>query len=152
MPRALVYVLCIFVSFLPALSGIVAGPGQWYQQLVKPVGNPPPWVFGPVWTTLYLLIGISAALAFKTNPGKPIILLFLAHLLLNAAWSPLFFGLQQPSLALVDLIALDIVVALLLWKLWPAHRTAAYCLIPYQLWILYATYLNTGILVLNQKP
>jgi len=152
MPRFALLIICILVSFLPALSAVVVRPDGWYQQLVKPAGNPPPWVFGPVWSTLYLLIGIAAYLALKTSAPKSILALFTAHLILNTAWSLIFFGAHHPLLALVDILLLDGTVALLIFQLWSLNRPAALCLLPYQLWILYATYLNTGIVLLNKTP
>jgi len=139
---------------LGSLGGVVfaAGDQGWYQALRHPPGTPPPWVFGPVWTVLYACMGVS--LGFLIRDRKvPVysraIGPFIAQLVLNLAWTPVFFGAHRVGLALGILIALWLAVALTLGLAWKARRMAGGLLIPYLIWISYALYLNAGCLVLN---
>ncbi len=134
---------------LCALGGLSAKPDVWYLFLTKPVGTPPNWVFGPVWTTLYILIGISAYLCLKKGIPRWIWCLFAAHWVLNTAWTPLFFGMHRLDLSLIDIVVLDIVVLTLISQLWSHSRTSAYLLLPYMTWLGYATYLNASFWQLN---
>ncbi|HBU27940.1 TPA: TspO protein [Candidatus Uhrbacteria bacterium] len=124
----------------------------WYTTLVTPALNPPGWVFGPVWTLLYALMGVSVYLVWrkKTNKKyKQAFMVFGGQLALNALWSPLFFGAQNPGLALVDIVLLLLAI---LWTIKLFHtisRPAAYLLIPYVAWVGFATYLNLAIWLLN---
>ncbi len=123
----------------------------WYPLLEKPFWNPPNWVFGPVWTTLYVLMGTAAFLVSRSKQlGKTLVLwLFLAHLLVNAFWSIAFFSLQEVLLAFIVILLLIALIATLI-RLFSTHsRLAAWLLVPYLLWTLYASTLNLAILVLN---
>lgn len=124
---------------------------SWYQFLAKPPLTPPDWIFGPVWTLLYALMGIATYLVWRgAHPKKwRAIGLFLAHLIVNAAWSIIYFGEQSILGALAVIILLDVLVIWIILRYWNISKTAAYLLIPYLLWILFATYLNAGILFLN---
>lgn len=144
MPGFLATTLCILVAFLPALSGFAVRTDGWYASLVRPPLSPPSWIFGPVWTLLYLLIGLSAALLWKRHPPAWLIALFLGQLLLNAAWTPLFFGLHRPLWALVDILLLDAAVAGLVLAAARISVPAAALLTPYLAWICFATWLNAG--------
>jgi tryptophan-rich sensory protein len=150
MPRIATLLVCLLVSFLPSLSGFVVRTDGWYADLVRPALNPPSWVFGPVWTLLYAMIGFSAALLWERRASKLLIFLFLGHLITNAAWTILFFGLHQPLLALVDIVILDVLVLLLVLVSAKTSRLASALLIPYLGWILFATYLNAGYWWLNR--
>lgn len=141
------------------IVGLVAGfggmfsPGEWYAGLQKPDFTPPNWVFGPAWTTLYTLMAVAAWLVWRARRITdvwPALAMFLVQLALNGAWSALFFGAQWPEAALVDLIALDLAVAVTVVLFWRVRRLAGVLLIPYLLWIGYATALNYGIWVLNR--
>ena len=125
----------------------------WYASLEKPALTPPSWVFGPVWTGLFLLMGIAAFLIWKNstqNKGVKIALgIFMLQLVLNTLWSFLFFGLQDPWLALIEIACLwaaILVTLVLFYKIKPA---AGLLLIPYLLWVSFATYLNYSIWILN---
>lgn len=125
--------------------------GTWYAGLTKPSWTPPNWVFGPVWTTLYVLMGTAAFLVSRSKKlGKyPVLWLFVAHLVVNTLWSIVFFTLHELLLATFIVLLLDVLVALLIKLFWRHSRVASYLLVPYLLWCLYATSLTIGILVLN---
>lgn len=120
---------------------------NWYAYLNKPFFNPPNWIFGPVWTTLYILMGISAYLVWKKRKGIPF--WFWIQLVLNALWSILFFGLQSPILAFVGVIFLWLSIFLTITSFYRIHKTAAYLLVPYLLWVTFASLLNASIALLN---
>ncbi|MCU0286915.1 MAG: tryptophan-rich sensory protein [Acidobacteria bacterium] len=125
----------------------------WYQTLNKPSFNPPDWVFAPVWVTLYILMGIALFLVWISNSqgnNKQIaMILFYIQLVFNTAWTFFFFFMQNPYLALVDIILLLIFILLTLWRFWVINRTAGYLLIPYLLWVGFAGILNYSIWILN---
>jgi benzodiazapine receptor len=140
------------VTFSAAWVGSRFQPGEWYAGLVKPVLTPPAWVFGPVWTLLYLMMAIAAWLVWRTLGvyGALIPLgLFLGQLALNALWSYLFFGLQRPGLALLDIVALWLGILATLVTFWRAYAPAGLLLLPYLFWVSFATYLNFQFWRLN---
>lgn len=126
-------------------SVLVGGVDSWYLTLDKAPLNPPGWIFAPVWTTLYLLMGIAGYFLWQERNTRALKLYWL-QLVLNALWTPLFFGLHAPVVALLDLVILDILVAILIGV---SSKRAAVLLIPYLLWISFATYLNLMIVLLN---
>jgi translocator protein len=122
----------------------------WYASLALPTWQPPNWVFGPVWTMLYLLMGIAGArIWFATERSDVLRRLFIAQLFLNVLWTPVFFGAHSLLGALVIIFALDSVVAILLRRLWHREHPSFLCLMPYFVWVLFATCLNAAILALN---
>ena len=124
----------------------------WYSQLNRPPLTPPNWVFGPVWTILYVMIALSIALYLRQTRGSSSIMAYILialHLTSNFCWTPIFFKLQSPGWALVDIIVLDITLSLLMFIFWRAYRPASMLLWPYCGWVLFATYLNAGFLYLN---
>jgi len=124
----------------------------WYATLVRPPLTPPDWVFGPVWSVLYAAIAASVFLyIWNTRFESPyrVYLLIAFHLACNFAWTYLFFGMQSPGLALVDILLLDLSLIALVGVFWKAHRGASILLWPYLAWVLFATYLNAGFLLLN---
>lgn len=125
----------------------------WYAGLEKPFFSPPNWIFGPVWTILYLLMGISFYLLWVKGWKKKSVryagILFGIQLLLNFLWTPLFFGLRSPLLGLIDILLLLGVLIYTISKIFPISKTAAYLLVPYLLWISFATMLNAAVLILN---
>ena len=129
-----------------------SGVSPWYAALDKPSWTPPPSVFGPVWTTLYALMGTAAWMVW-TRTGQrldtPAIVLFLVQLALNFAWSFLFFSLQAPGLALVEILMLWVSIVLTMLMFSRQSTAAAALLVPYLLWVTYATALNAAIVRAN---
>ena len=141
------------VSFAPGLTGIAFKPGAWYRDLIKPDWNPPSWVFGPAWTTLYTLIGIAVFLVARRSghPAVPAALTwFFIQLVLNALWTPLFFGLHRPDLALICIGALWVAIVGTIWAFARVRPAAAALLVPYLAWVSFATALNAAIWHLNR--
>lgn len=146
------FVVTGLATLAAAALGSQFTPGEWYASLNKPPLNPPGWIFGPVWTVLYVLMAAAAGLVWSRvgwTRAAGALLLFFGQLLLNAAWSPLFFGLQSPGLALVDIVLLwGAIVATII----SFHRLlplAGWMLVPYLAWVSFATYLNFMIWQLN---
>lgn len=126
--------------------------GTWYAALAKPAFNPPNWVFGPVWTSLYILMAIAAWRVYRASAGRArraALRLYAAQLALNLGWSLLFFGLRQPPLALAELAVLIAAVLGTTVLFWRVDRPAGLLLIPYLLWISFAFLLNWEIVRLN---
>lgn len=124
----------------------------WYKELAKPSWNPPDWVFGPVWSVLYLLMGVAAWLVWrKFGIGKAAMALvvFAVQLGLNTLWSVLFFGLQDPGAAAVEIVALWIAIAATIVAFAKHSRVAASLLAPYLLWVSFAAVLNWTIWWMN---
>lgn len=125
----------------------------WYPTLVKPGFTPPNWLFGPVWTVLYAMMGVAAALVWRRRAqdmrSQGGLLLFAVQLVLNGAWSFAFFGAQSPSLGLVVIVALWGMVAWTTERFFRVRAAAGWLLVPYLLWVTYAGALNLGIWILN---
>lgn len=125
----------------------------WYAGLNKPFFSPPNWIFGPVWTILYLLMGISFYLILKKGWKKKGVksagIFFLAQLAVNFLWTPIFFGLKSPLLGLITILTLWVLIVITMIKVYPLSKLAFYLLIPYLLWVSFATVLNAAILILN---
>jgi translocator protein len=144
--------LCLGVGFV---GGRATYPGiaGWYASLAKPNWTPPNSAFAAVWTTLYVMMALSIWLMWERAADGPAkfraVVLFGVQLVLNAAWPPVFFALHQIRLALVVISALALAIAATIAAAWHVHRLAALLLVPYLLWVIYATVLNAGIVVLN---
>lgn len=126
---------------------------DWYDTLERPALTPPDWVFGPVWSVLYVMIAVAIVhYIIRTRRERPyaVYALIALHLTTNACWTPLFFGLQRPGLALLDIIALDLTLVALVYLFWKADRLASTLLWPYLGWVLFATWLNAGFYLLNR--
>ncbi len=124
---------------------------DWFPLLQKPSWNPPGWLFGPVWTTLYVLMGLAIWRAWRAGgpAASRLVRLYFVQLFFNALWSVLFFGLKQPAWALADILVLW---GLLIWLqvgLWRSDRLAGALWVPYVLWVSFATALNAAIVRLN---
>jgi len=137
--------LCFFVAFAGSAVTLPSIP-TWYALLNKPFFSPPNWVFGPVWTVLYFLMGISLYLIWNKSVK---IKIFLIQLALNFLWSLVFFWLHQPLLALITIFMLWISIYLTIKSFYRISKLAAYLLIPYILWVSFALLLNLFIVVLN---
>ena len=144
----------VVVAFAPAISGTVAKPDDWYKGLNKSPLNPPGWVFAPVWTALYALIGIAHNQYSKTETtvdktnGEAI---YALQLLLNATWSLAFFKEKSPRLALVNIVLLLISIVATMAAFGRVSKRSAWLLTPYLLWVCFATYLNAEICRLNPE-
>jgi len=147
-------VLCYGIAAAGAWSTFPSIP-TWYAGLVKPAWTPPNWVFPVVWNILYGLMALSLWLLWdKTAPSperKRAITLFLAQLVLNALWSPVFFAWHYVWAALAIIVAMIVLVVLTIRTAWPINRWAALLLVPYLLWISYASTLNAGIGIMNPR-
>lgn len=142
----------LLLCFAAAAMGGLFPPGDWYASLKKPDWNPPGWVFGPVWTALYVMMAVAAWLVWRrggwTRQGRPLAL-FLVQLVLNAAWTPLFFGLHRAGLAFTGILLLWLAIAATLLAFRPVSRTAMLLLVPYLAWVSFAAVLNFTLWRLN---
>ncbi len=146
--RPLKLVLSLFLPFWAAFVGssftVTSG---WYAALTKPPLNPPNWVFAPVWTLLYFMMGVSLYLAWRRDDEA--IRPFSLQLFLNVMWSLLFFGFQSPSLALICIAVLWYAIVRTIRLFFKASELSAYLLLPYLFWVSFAAYLNYGVALLN---
>ncbi len=148
-------VKALLLIMICALAGFIGskftqtGPDSWHAQLIKPVFNPPNWLFGPVWTTLYILMGIALYLAIRNKVEKKGIILFASQLVLNTLWSIIFFGMHNILLACIEIIILWIFILLTIIEFYKKSKTAAYLMIPYILWVSFASILTLSIYILN---
>jgi benzodiazapine receptor len=155
-PRRLIISLgIVFVAAL--VGGLVTYPSitSWYADLTKPFFNPPNWIFGPVWTVLYTLMGVSLYLVWTSKnkqPRRRAFALFGTQLVLNVLWSVAFFGLHWPFVAVLVIVALLAAIVATMMSFWPFSKRAAYLLIPYLLWVSFAMALNISISILNPRP
>ena len=145
----------LFCEFAGVLGAVLTATGQspWYQNLHKPSFNPPPWVFGPVWTALYALMGVALYLVWERRgssaAGPMALALFFVQLLLNAAWTPVFFGLHALRLSVAVILVLWVAIVVTIVAFRRISPVAAAILIPYLLWVTFASVLNVSILILN---
>ena len=140
------------VCFLAASLGATFMPGDWYAGLKKPSWNPPAWIFGPVWTMLYVMMAVAAWLVWRRggfSEHRGPLAWFVAQLVLNAAWTPLFFGLHQLGLACVEIVMLWLAIAATLGAFWRANRISAWLLAPYLAWVSFAAALSFAVWRLN---
>lgn len=141
------------LCFAASIPAIFISKDGWFDGLIKPSWNPPDAIFGPVWTALYIMMAVSAWLVWKnndqSNPGWPLAF-FLLQWLLNALWTPLFFGFHRADLALADIGALWLVLTATLLAFWRVRRAAGILLVPYLAWVSFATLLNFRIWQLNR--
>jgi tryptophan-rich sensory protein len=148
-------IVSIVIAQLAGIIGslfTITSSNSWYANLIKPSFNPPNWIFGPVWTLLYLLMGVSLYLIWvsKNSRNRKIgLYLFFTQLVLNSLWSILFFGLQNPLFAFIEIIILWLAILLTIIYFYKVNKKAAYLLIPYILWVTFATILNFSIFILN---
>jgi benzodiazapine receptor len=142
----------LLLCFSAASVGGLFMPGEWYQALKKPPWNPPGWIFGPVWTALYAAMAVAAWLVWKrggfTAQRRPLVL-FLLQLALNAAWTPLFFGLHRPDLAFAEIVLLWLAIAATIEAFRRVSGAAALLLAPYLAWVSFAAVLTLALWRLN---
>jgi tryptophan-rich sensory protein len=142
----------ILVPFGAALTGVAWPPGPWYAALSKPSWNPPNSIFGPVWTALYLLMGVAAWWIWRCKgfaAARGAFVAFFVQLVLNALWTPVFFGLHEIDAALGVIVALWLAIAITVVLFGRHDRVAALLLAPYLAWVGFATVLNAAIAELN---
>jgi len=144
--------LILLVTFVASgIGGFVTSSFKepWYSQIVLPTFNPPSWVFGPVWTLLYIFMSVAVWIAWKKTSNKKILQLYFVHLFFNAIWSIIFFGFHQIFIALIDLGIILIFIILLMKIYYQVSKISFLLMIPYLLWSSYALILNTTIFYLN---
>jgi tryptophan-rich sensory protein len=127
-------------------------PDGWYRELRKPAFTPPDWIFGPVWTLLYILMGVAAWLVWLRRGNRTVIValvLFAIQLALNAAWPGLFFGLHNPRLAFAEIVVLWLAIVLTLWTFFRVSKVSGWLMVPYLGWVTFAAVLNMAIWRLN---
>ena len=144
--------LFLVLVFAAAATGAAFPPGDWYAGLVKPAWNPPAWLFAPVWTTLYVLMAVAAWLVWRSGTETGVRAALVAwgvQLVLNAAWSWLFFGLHRPGVAFVELAALWLAILVTVVLAWKVKPMAGALLLPYLAWVSFAGVLNLTLWRLN---
>ena len=145
-------VLIILVTFVASGVGSFVTSSYkepWYSEILLPSFNPPSWVFGPVWTTLYVFMSVAAWSAWKKVSDKKILQIYFIHLFFNSIWSVIFFGFHQIFVALIDLGIILIFIIWLMRIYYHVNRISFLLMIPYLLWSSYALILNASILYLN---
>ena len=150
-------IVCLGVTFsAPVIASFVANPGasDWYANLNKPFFNPPGWVFGPVWTVLYILMAVSAGMVWQKGLGERKVRaamgIYLAQLILNAIWTPLFFGLEMPLLAFIDIVLLWAAIIFTILAFLRVSKIAGVLMAPYLVWTTFAAVLNFSLWYLNR--
>lgn len=150
MTRLLLIIIAILAILgVGTLIGFTNMPGDWYAALNKPAFNPPNWIFGPVWTLLYVLIGWAGARTLLDEGLSNRGLVFIGQMTLNFLWSPAFFGLQSPLLGLIVIVPMLILILAFIRLSWTADRLSAIAFIPYAAWVSFATLLNATIYLIN---
>jgi benzodiazapine receptor len=150
--HALLLGACLLVSFLPGAIGAAFPPGDWYAHLEKSSLTPPGWVFPIAWTLLYIAMGVALYLFLVQAPPRNRragLAVFGVQLVLNGAWSWIFFGLQAPGAALVEIVALWLAIVATIVVFHRHSRAAAKLLVPYLAWVSFATYLTFAIWTMN---
>ena len=144
--------LILLITFIAsAIGGFTTASFKepWYSEIILPSFNPPSWVFGPVWTILYVFMSVAAWSTWKKTLDKKILLIYFVHLFFNAIWSIIFFGFHKIGLALIDLVIIISFIILLMKIYYKNNLISFYLIIPYFLWSSYALILNTSIYFLN---
>lgn len=145
--------VCQLAGFIGSIA-TVSSISSWYLLLTKPFFSPPNWIFGPVWITLYTLMGINLYLVWQKGinkkPVKYAVLLFVFHLLINSLWSIVFFGFKNIILALFVIILLWLLIIKIILVFSKIEKKAALLLVPYLIWVSFATILNASLWILNR--
>ncbi len=151
---AIAVIICLAVGYGAGMA-TQSSISTWYPTLIKPFFNPPNWLFAPVWTILYVMMGVGAGLVWSKTEAVPVLVkkalwVFVIQLILNALWSFLFFGLQNPFLALIEIMLLWLMIFETIKVFKPIDALAGKLLIPYLLWVSFAMILNGSIWWLNR--
>ena len=144
-------ILCNVIGALGALW--TSADSEWYQTIAKPTFNPPSWIFGPVWTLLFTLMGIALYMVWVARLSQMrtrALILFGAQFVLNILWSYLFFGINNPFASFIEILVLEALIILTIVAFYKVNKTAGYLLIPYALWVGFASFLNYSIWMLNR--
>ena len=147
------FILAAFAAGAIGSAATFENVRTWYPTIAKPSWTPPSWVFGPVWTCLYVAMGVAAWRAWRATVGRElrtVVGLYATQLLLNALWSILFFGLRRPGFALIEIVLLWGVLVVMLARFWRIDRAAGLLWAPYVAWVSFATALNGAIWWLNR--
>jgi translocator protein len=142
----------LLLCFAASAGALFVSTGGWYEGLVKPAWNPPAWLFGPVWSLLYVMMAVAAWLVWREGGWRTqrrALFLFLLQWLLNALWTPLFFGLHRPDLALAEILLLWLALVATLLVFWRVRPLAGLLLVPYLAWSSFAALLNFTLWRLN---
>ncbi len=153
MKIAISIAVCLLIGYAGGFA-TASSISTWYVSLEKPIFNPPNWIFGPVWTILYILMGISLGIIWKMNPSPErnlAIIVFFLQLALNFAWSFLFFYFKNLLGAFIEIVVLWLCIAFCIAQFYNLKPVAAYLLIPYILWVSFASVLNFSIYWLNKS-
>lgn len=144
--------LILFVGLVLGVGLAIGGltvTGPWYDSLAKPGFNPPPWVFGPAWTVIYVLIGVAGWRCWERDRGGCAMKLWALQMALNYLWTPVYFGAHQIGAALVVILALLAAILAFIAATWRSDRVSAGLFLPYAAWVTFATALNASIWALN---
>lgn len=142
----------LFIALTLAVGmvvGILNPPGEWYAELNKPFFSPPNWIFAPVWTALYVTIGFVGWRVWTYRRNSSSMPLWFTQMVLNFIWSPVFFGLHLPALALVIIVMTALTILAFIINSWTRDKVSALLFLPYLLWVSFATLLNAAIVILN---
>lgn len=145
-------VFWLALCFAAAAFGSLFPPGEWYAELAKPDWNPPAWVFGPVWTLLYTMMAVAAWRVWWARGwqgARLALAVFLLQLVLNALWSMLFFGLQAPGVAFIEILLLLAAISATIALFYREDRLTVWLLLPYWLWVAFASVLNFTLWIMN---
>ncbi len=150
-PRALL-LLAVFLVVVLGVGGFIGtltAPGAWYAALNKPPFNPPNWIFGPVWTVLYVMIAVAGWITFLAEPNSTAMKLWYGQMALNWLWSPVWFGLNLTWPAFVVIVSILALILAFIANRWSRDRLTAWLFVPYALWVGFASVLNLSIALLN---
>jgi tryptophan-rich sensory protein len=139
----------ILVTFCAPLAGMFSPPGDWYASLNKPEWNPPGWIFGPVWTALYLMMAVAAWLVWRRDGWRRPLWRYFMQLVLNAAWTPVFFGAHELGWALVVILVLWLAILVTAVGFFNISKPAGWMLVPYLAWVTFAAFLNFTLWRMN---
>ena len=145
-------VIIVLITFLAsAIGGVVTSiyKEPWYSQIIQPSFSPPQWIFGPVWTTLYILMSIAIWFHWINFKNKKTLIIYLVHIFFNSIWSVIFFGFHQILLALLNLLIILFFIVWLMRIFYKTNKLSFLLMIPYLLWSSYALLLNGSIFYLN---